>query len=345
MPSQITVDVFADPGLPSRLVEQLVTWGNREDERYTFSHNRRQIPLRDDGTLDLETVQDWPYQNSSDAIVVVTEIPRRAGHRPKMAALHLPESLVVISLPALGWFGLGRRLREAVLGSLDVLTHDDEARDRPPEVDFGVLHQQDSDTGTSYYVASPPWRPGRVRLVLGMVRTNAPTATVPRLSGALAAASATGAFGIFYGSIWSMADALPTWRLALITVMTVLVMVAWLILGNELWERQRSMDSLEEAAMYNASTVVTLMVTVSLLYVALFVGIFAGGVVVIDSQFMAQTIGKPVGMWNYVTIAWLSASMGTVAGALGSNFDSKADLRNLTHGQRQVARYRDRSSE
>lgn len=35
----------------------------------------------------------------------------------------------------------------------------------------------------------------------------------PQLSSVLAAASATGAFGIFYSSIWQMSDALSWWRL------------------------------------------------------------------------------------------------------------------------------------
>ncbi len=338
MNTRTIVDVFSDPGLPSRLVEDLVSGDHERTQRYDFSRKHRQIPLRDDGTLDLETVLGWAREDSHVA-VVVTEIPRRAGHRPKLAALHPVDGLVVISLPALGWIGLRARLEEAVLGSLDVLTDPDRG-DGPPEVGFGVVHEQDPGTGASYYVASPWWHPGRLRLVLGMVRTNEPLSTAPRLSGVLAAASATGAFGIFYSSIWSMADALPEWRLALITIMVVLAMTGWLIASNGLWERRRRMGSLEEAVMYNASTIVSLIASVTMLYIALFVGILVGALVVIDAHFMSTTIGMQTSVWNYVDIAWLSASMGTVAGALGSNFDSQVDVRNLTQGRRQEMRYR-----
>ena len=44
---------------------------------------------------------------------------------------------------------------------------------------------------------------------------------------------------------------------------------------------------------------------------------------------------------NYVDIAWLAASMGTVAGSLGSNFDSEADIRRLTQGRREALRMND----
>lgn len=333
MPSRTTVDITADPGLPSHLVAQLVA-DARDDERYALSHVRQQIPLRDDGTLDMDSVREWSQRQGSDLTVVVTEIPRRAGQQPKMSALHVAEGLVLISLPALGWLSLARRLREAVFGSLEALTHYDGS---DPQVDFGRTHEQESETGPSFYVSAP--HAGRLRLVLGMVRTNEPILTAPKLSGALAAGSATGAFGIFYSSIWSMANALSPWRLVLITLMAILVMVAWLIFGNQLWERKHRMSSLAEATMYNASTVMTLVVTVSLLYATLFIGILIGALAVIDPSFMSSTIGQPTSVANYIDIAWLSASMGTVAGALGSNFDSEVDLRNLTQGRRQMMRY------
>lgn len=344
MTDPITVDVFADPGLPSRLVGRLLSRAE-EGGRYSFSHDRKQIPLRDDGTLDLESVRTWSRERGSDATVIVTEIPRRAGRRPKMAAIHPKDSLVVVSLPALGWFGLPSQLEHAVLASLDALTRVEVTGDVAPEVDFGVVHTQGLGPEESYYVASPWWRSGRLRLVMGMVRTNEPLATAPKLSGAFAAASATGAFGVFFSSIWNLADALPAWRLSLITGITVIVMTLWLIMINRLWEPQHRMDSLAEATMYNASTVVTLLVSVSLLYAALFVGICAAAFVVIDADFMTQTLGRASSPRNYLNIAWLSASMGTVAGALGSSFDNDVDVRNLTQGRRQRMRYPERTTD
>src|SRR5690606_26889291 len=72
------------------------------------------------------------------------------------------------------------------------------------------------DPGRGAYALRARPGVGEVRTVLGMVMTNAPWATVRKLSSALAAASAAGAFGIFYSSIWQMAAALSTPRLLLI---------------------------------------------------------------------------------------------------------------------------------
>ncbi|APX31792.1 hypothetical protein BH708_02630 [Brachybacterium sp. P6-10-X1] len=341
------VDVFADPGLPSRAVTQVLDTRQEDDSEAEFvlHHNRRWIPLRDDGTLDMEAVKEWAHRDEADLMVIVTEIPRRAGRRVKMVGLHFEEGAAIISLPALGWSNVGKNLRAAMFDSLDALATDKVPGSGDTRIEYGVVHEQDSETGRSVYIASPWWWPGTVRLILGMVRTNEPFATVTKLSGVLAAAAGTGAFGIFYSSIWEMADALPPWRLGLITVMVIATMVLWLLVSNGLWERSRQLGSLREAAMYNASTVATLFVAVASLYAVLFVGILLGGLIVIEAGFMSKTIGVEVSPWNYVDIAWLSASMGTVAGALGSNFDSRDDISELTHGRRQAQRFRQRQEE
>lgn len=172
-----------------------------------------------------------------------------------------------------------------------------------------------------------------------MVAANEPLWALPKLSGVFAAAAATGAFGIFFSTIWEMATFLPVWRLAVVSVIAVSILVLWLLLANNLWERSASVGGKRESLMYNASTVVSLMVSVAALYLLLFGGILAVGLLLIDPQFMTDSIREEARFTNYAHIAWLSASMGTVAGAIGSNFDSDASLTNLTQGSREYQRY------
>ena len=112
-------------------------------------------------------------------------------------------------------------------------------------------------------------------------------------------------------------------------------MVGWLITINRLWDRPVNEHLAQVVFYYNLSTVLTLIICVTGLYALLVIGILAGGLIVIDPEFMAQTIHRPEArLTNYLDIAWLSAAMGVVAGALGSSFDSDIDLKNLTHAQR-----------
>lgn len=60
---------------------------------------------------------------------------------------------------------------------------------------------------------------------------------------------------------------------------------------------------------------------------------------------MSEIVGRPSTLHNDLNIAWLSASLGTVAGALGTSFDSDVDVRKLTHGRRQMMRYWQKSTD
>jgi hypothetical protein len=179
---------------------------------------------------------------------------------------------------------------------------------------------------------------GGVRTVAGMVRGNEPLRTVPKLSSALAAASATGAFGVFYSSIWSMSMYLTTQRLLSIGVLAVLAITGWLIIGNRLWDAPKNQGLARVVLLYNLSTVLTLLMVGGLLYLALVAVIFLSAVIVIDPDYLAVILQRDASVMRYLDIAWLSAAMGVVAGALGASFDEDADLRTLTHGQRERQR-------
>lgn len=76
-----------------------------------------------------------------------------------------------------------------------------------------------------------------MRLLAGMVKANRPWRLVPSLSPAMAGAAAGAAFGIFYSSIWLLADAFIVPRLLLVNALALAAMIAWLIIDNGLWVR------------------------------------------------------------------------------------------------------------
>lgn len=300
-------------------------------------HQQALLPLRPDETLDLDAAQRWARDDEADLTIIVTEIPRMAGRKPKVAELHFADKLAIVSFPALGPAGIRSRLRRELARCVDALIYDslDEARDKGGF----TTRVEDQEGRETYYTTPRGIIPGRSWTTLGMVAANEPLWALTKLSGVFAAAAATGAFGIFFSTIWEMATALPVWRLAVITVVAVVIMVLWLIASNRLWDRSSAKGGKREALMYNASTVVSLAVSVATLYALLFTGILVVGLMLIDPQFMSDTIGEEADFTTYLDIAWLSASMGTVAGAIGSNFDDDVDLRHLTQGSREAQRY------
>ena len=70
-------------------------------------------------------------------------------------------------------------------------------------------------------------------------------------------------------------------------------------------------------------------------YLALFVLLYAVCVVLIEGQVYKTNAREAAGPGTYAALAWLAAAIGTVAGALGSKFDSIERVRRATYGHNQ----------
>lgn len=336
--SALRVLLVADPGLPSRRVtsirdqfEELLQDAYGVDT--TLRTRTDTIRLTPDRKLALEDVENLQQEyDDVDIVLVLTEIPRHTQSKPLVAEIHSKNNIAIISYPTLGAWATKKRLIKVLMTSINSLVPWDPAKDASKYVLRWSNWSKADDEG--HLTLHADTFTGGPRLLLGMTMANDPWRTVPKLSGALAAASATGAFGIFYSSIWQMSSYLSLARLLSIGVVAIAVMVAWLIVSHKLWDKPVN-ESLSTVVMfYNLSTVLTLLVTVVSLYATLVALILLGGLVVIDPEFMGQQIQTKASFSNYLDIAWLSAAMGVVAGGIGASFDSDVDVRRLTHGQR-----------
>jgi hypothetical protein len=353
----VVVGLVADPGLPSDLAQNvskaLPSHLHQQvdgDIAWEMRVVREALPLNQDGEIKLSESaarlcawQGWDY------MVCLTELPRRVETRPLLYDVHLSVAAGVISLPALGLARLRRRALTAVVqvvrrlhaGQPDVVDADARAkqlRGTAPARGVPVTAETitDRDDSESYVALSGLL--GHLRLLSGMVRTNRPWRLVPSLSRALVAAAATAAFGIFYSSIWSMAAALSPWRLTTISVVAIAAMVVWIVAQNGLWERPHARRARERAVLYNSSTMLTLFVGVACMYALLFVLTLFAGLAVIDADYLGTILGHPVDAGDYISLTWLSTSMGTVAGALGASVESEEAVRRATYGRRELER-------
>lgn len=341
----LSVHVIADPGLPSRrtaaVEEELLADLRRTfGEQTTLTLRTQSILVGSDYLVSPEDMQGpEESQGQADLLVLLTEMPRHAQGAITVAEVFHDRAFALVSCPPLGLLKTKERLRRVIMACLLRLSGGRgqerpswPGAPKPPRADWSSDEQGARDR---LVVRSPL---GTLRTVLGMVASNDPWRTAPRLSSAMAAAAGVGSFGIFYSSIWQMADFLSTARLLGIAVMALVLIVAWLLLGHRLWDHPRDGTSASTVTLYNASTVATLLVVTTGLYLGLFLFILVSGSVVIAPGFMSQTLGKTADFGNYVRVAWLSAAMGVVAGSLGTSFDSETDLRRLTHGQRERQR-------
>jgi hypothetical protein len=124
----------------------------------------------------------------------------------------------------------------------------------------------------------------------------------------------------------------------LINTVAIIAMAAWLLYYNKLWDRPRGHQPREKAVLYNASTVLTLLIGVSCMYVILFVLALLAAAVSIASGYLQSQLGQPATVGRYLTIAWLCSSVCIVAGALGSSFESEDAVRKATYSRREQER-------
>ena len=344
MTSALTVTVHADPGLPSRRARSLresleEALARRCGVPVTVEVRAAALGLTQENVIDVdrveEAVPEVAEEDDQRVVLVLTEIPRHREGRPLVAELEQGRGIAVVSCPTIGvWRSRHRLLRvmqDCVLRSVSGGTG------RTRELTHRWTRWYDDEAGSERVLMASGLR-ATARMVMGMTAANEPFRTAVHLSTALAAALAVGAFGIFYSSIWEMAAASPPWRLSLVALTATVSMTAWLLWSNRLWDRARLEPLRRIVALYNLSTVLTLATCVVALYGVLVVVILGAAALVIDPAFMASVLDADPTPREYLEIAVLSASMGVVAGALGSSFDSDVDVRDLTHGQRERQR-------
>ncbi|MEJ2887855.1 hypothetical protein [Actinomycetospora aeridis] len=342
-----TVGLLADPGLPTKLAEQVAddlpdllarhlpgrTWRVETAEGPVGLDAEGLMPM-------LRTGCERQRRHGWDVVVIVTDLPRRAGTEPLVSDFGSDDGVGLVSVPALGAIALRRRLRAAVV---DLLEHG--LAESSPEATPArrglfappICRVASQHEGIDSHLALRGTR-GRLRLLAGMVRSNRPWRLVPSLSTALAAAAAGAAFGIFYSNIWGLANAAGPWRLALIGVLAVAAMSTWLIADNKLWEHPRSRRLRREVHLYNAATTSTIVLGVVCCYALLLALAGSAAAVVIPPSSLAETLGHPVGPTAYLAVASMATSMGIVAGAVGSGLTAPEDVRAAAYSTREQQR-------
>ncbi|BBG02495.1 MULTISPECIES: hypothetical protein [Pseudonocardia] len=358
--------LVADPGLPTefahRLARELPGVLDRDaDGSWEVRVSDDRIALDEHGALPMTEIGERARDREDlDAVVLITDLPRRAGSDPVVADGATGSRVGLVSLPALGAFDQYRRCRDTVVqlvtrhlfpsreregvgqdsdagraGSLTRLDPDDTgAADADGDDRSGSAGVEDE---VDVRLSLTGLR-GRIRLLAGMVRANRPWRLVPSLSPAIAAAAAGAAFGIFYSNIWELATALSVGRQATITLVALIAMTTWLILDNGLWESRRSRSLREEMLLSNLSTVLTVAFGVLTMYVLLFGITLTAAALVIPPDYLGTNIMREAGFDDYLMIAVLSASMGTIAGALGSGFADEGAVRQAAYSRREQER-------
>lgn len=341
-----TVGVIADPGLAQKLADKVCLKFqarlNALDaaQQWQVVVDPFSLPLGESGRVILnENVPRLRKKHGWDFVIYLTDVPHYERERPVRSVLSPGQGSATLSIPSLG-IALPRTVVKALVEIIRELTTGQQPAIPPTPLGRAISvrgrwgdPEQDDDR-----LESIEGLRGRMLLIVGMVRSYRPWRLVPHLSSAMAGATATGAFGVFYTSIWSMSDYLSSPRLSLITGCSILLLTFWLLFHNRLWERPRGYRRRERLVVYNIATVLSVAWAAAAMYVLLFLALLLAALVVIDQQFLASQLGHPIGLGEYLNLAWLAASLGTLGGAIGSSFDDVRLVQRATFSQREYER-------
>ena len=318
------IGLMADPAKPTeiaRTIRHLDPPGDRHPDAWDIDVVSEPFTV---GCEDVDTalarLTDQARERHWDLVVGLTELPLRDDDGRYLVAETDPKQrTAVLSLPALGGLRMHSRtrhaVRELVSGLADPTSQDD---NRVPL----------------------PRRSGRWRLLLGMVLANRPWMLVPGLKSALVAALTTGAVATINSTVWLLAGSLSWWRLVVATIASIALVVAWLVIDGELWDRpdDNSAEARERSRLYNTSTLVTLTVGVVICYVALYVLNLLWALFVLDPAVMGSSVRVSLGYGDLFVLAWFVASAATVGGALGSGLESDEAIRAAAYSKREEER-------
>lgn len=119
----VTLGLLSDPGLPAELsadlAAQLPELLEHETDgrvRWRVGTASQRLTLDEHGTLPLvEIGQRTMAEHRWDLVILVTELPRRAGTQPIVSDYGLAAAVGLVSLLGLGAMGLGRQARKVIV--------------------------------------------------------------------------------------------------------------------------------------------------------------------------------------------------------------------------------------
>jgi hypothetical protein len=374
----VALGLIPAPEMPHRLAQELSTklpqlLSRRVDERVSWEVSVICDPLtgsEPDAARVIDAGRERMEEEGWNLAICLTDLPIRTDGRPVVATVSTAYNVAVLSLPPLGVTLLRRRVREATLQLVSELYEGSPELDRAGEYrdaaegNSGQVRRPGSrahrlverrltelispirriaptneeDDEVDVRFVSPKVR-GHLRLLAGMVLANRPWRLFTTMKGTLAAAFATATYALVMPIIWQMADSLSWVRLLALMVLAVVAMVVWIIVAHHLWEKPAAQEEArEQAALYNASTALTLSVAVLFSYAVLFVLVLLAAGFFLESGFLQSNLGHPVGLADYMRLAWMATSLATVAGALGSGLEDEETVRDATYGYRQQRR-------
>lgn len=374
--SEIKVGIIAAPGFPmdlsETLAEQMPTSLNsklKEDIEWTFECvSDPLIGSAEDVNKSLDAAQSLKKQHNWDYAIVVTDLPIVEQRKIIVGNLDEPMATGLISIPALGLFGVKRKLKQCLLYFAEIIylhqiNEDYQTKklnlslftrvkpirnifDNKQENDMETKDNQESGDDTSHSKTTTkfilnPFIISWILLLAGMTRANQPLKEIPNFKKIISISFASATYLTIFSTPWQLSIEYTNLRFIFMTTLAIGGMTLWIMYAHSLWEHETSLTTSTYRTVYNITTVLTLLIIIVVSYLILFLLLtISVALFVPNDLYNMQTINegnRTLGQFLY--LVWFVTSLGFLAGALGSSVENEKKIRAMTYSYRQRARY------
>ena len=150
----------------------------------------------------------------------------------------------------------------------------------------------------------------------------------------MVAALGTAAYVLASTGFWTLAGHMTWPRLLGLSIAALVVTSVALIASHDRWEHSSGPQSRARVVLFNAVTT-SIAIGVLTLYLGLLAFSMIGAFSLIPQGALEGELGRnPSAGDDYLQLAWLAASLATLAGALGSLIESDLAVREAAYGYR-----------
>ncbi|OHO68906.1 5,10-methylene-tetrahydrofolate dehydrogenase [Staphylococcus sp. HMSC036D05] len=287
-------------------------------------------------------------QHQWDYVICLTDLPSISDNKVVISDYNSEKQVAMLSLPSLGVIDLKRKLIKTVTSLIEQLYYErPKSKNAPhPFVRMKAVEPEEDESSKERYINTlfiMSW----IQLVAGLTRANQPWKNIFNFKKIISVAFATGTYISIFSMPWELSVIYSPFRLILLMVTAIVGMAGWLFYAHQLLERKTAKSQRVYRYIYNSTTLVTLsmitLINYFILYILLAVSITL--FVPVD-LFNSWTSAKAQFTFtNYLRLIWFVASLGLLAGAMGSTVENEEKIRRITYSYRQYHRYKEAEQE
>lgn len=298
--------------------------------------------------------------NGWDYVVSVTDLPILDGKSVVLGDIDAKENRAQISLPAFGMVPTSKKIGAAIIRIVKalhrkkeegILEAEAEQSDEKASGTSGkllevmkhsridkVIVDKDPKGEVERFLIRSKIN-GNLRVLTGLAIANRPWTLITSFKKLVGLAFATGSYMLIFNTLWKLSDAYDLLRFIALMTFAISGMIVWIIVSHNLWEKKSMNYSMEKLRhLYNAATIMTFSMSVTIFYVAMFLLFVCAVAVFVPEDLFEDAIGHAPKFTGYMKLAWLVTSAATVAGAIGAGLEDEDAVKKSAYGYRQYIR-------